>query len=174
MGENLSDPTAEAHGRRPGPPYVLRPLVLADAGEALTVQRAAFVVEAQRYADPWLPALTQTLAELEHEIRTSSGIVAVIRGRVVGVVRMRTFVDTLYVNRLAVAPDCQGQGIGGVLLRAAEQSTTASRASLSTGPRSGANLRFYQRRGYVLDTASPLRAETDYLRLTKVLHLDSA
>ena len=138
------------------------------------MQRAAFVAEAQRYEDPWLPALTQTLAELEHEIRTSSGIAAVIRGRVVGVVRMRTFVDTLHVNRLAVAPDCQGQGIGGALLRAAEQSTTASRASLFTGPRSETNLRFYQRRGYTLDTESPRRAETDYRRLTKVLQSDCA
>ncbi|MGW5366360.1 GNAT family N-acetyltransferase [Actinopolymorpha pittospori] len=170
----VSDLTAEPGGGEPGSPYVLRSLVLADAGEVLTVQRAAFVAEAQHYDDPWLPALTQTLAELEQEIRTSRGIVAVTRGRVVGVVRMRTFVDTLYVNRLAVAPDCQRQGIGGALLRAAEQSTPASHASLSTGPRSGANLRFYQRRGYILDTESPRRAETDYLRLTKVLRLDSA
>lgn len=35
-----------------------------DAGELLTLQRAAFVTEAQVYGDPRLPALTETLDEL--------------------------------------------------------------------------------------------------------------
>jgi ribosomal protein S18 acetylase RimI-like enzyme len=35
-----------------------------DAGELLTLQRAAYVTEAQLYADPCLPPLTETLAEL--------------------------------------------------------------------------------------------------------------
>ena len=98
-----------------------------DAGEVLTLQRAAFVGEAQIYDDPHLPALTQTLAELEHEIRTSTGIVAVVAGRIVAAIRMRCCVDTLYVNRLAVAPEHQGQGIGTALMLAAEHAGAAAR-----------------------------------------------
>lgn len=36
----------------------------ADGGELLTLQRAAFVTEAQLYDDPRLPALVETLPEL--------------------------------------------------------------------------------------------------------------
>ena len=35
-----------------------------DAGEVLTLQRAAFLCEAQRYDDPHLPMLTETLDEI--------------------------------------------------------------------------------------------------------------
>src|SRR5690625_352456 len=40
-----------------------------DAGELLTVRRAAFVAEAQLYGDPNLPALTQTLSELQEDLQ---------------------------------------------------------------------------------------------------------
>jgi hypothetical protein len=45
----------------------------------------------------------------------------------------------------------------------------AARMSLSTGPRSLANLRLYRRLGYVIDGQSTRRAESDYIRLVKVL-----
>lgn len=35
------------------------PAGVADAGEILTVQRAAYLTEAQHYADPFLPPLTE-------------------------------------------------------------------------------------------------------------------
>lgn len=45
---------------------------IADAGELLTLQRAAYVTEALLYGDPELPALTQSLAELVDELRFAS------------------------------------------------------------------------------------------------------
>ena len=42
----------------------IRPIADADAGELLTLRRAAFVTEAQQYDDPHIPPLTQTLDEL--------------------------------------------------------------------------------------------------------------
>jgi hypothetical protein len=35
-----------------------------DAGEILTVQRAAYLTEAQRYRNPYLPPLTETLDQV--------------------------------------------------------------------------------------------------------------
>jgi hypothetical protein len=43
-----------------------------DAGEILTVQRAAYVTEAQLHDDPWLPPLTQTLDALVAELARST------------------------------------------------------------------------------------------------------
>ncbi|MGB4916574.1 MAG: hypothetical protein WBO89_02585, partial [Propionicimonas sp.] len=71
---------------------VIRPALIGDAGEILTVQRAAFVAEAQSHGDPWLPPLTETLDAVAAAIGT--GAVLVLRlvndgreGRLVGAVR---------------------------------------------------------------------------------------
>lgn len=149
----------------------LRPLQVSDAGELLTLQRAAFVSEAQLYNEPALPPLTQTIDELREELRTSRGIAAVSGTRMVGAIRMRQHPDTLQLNRLVVAPDMQGMGIGTTLLLAAEAQATSRRASLFTGDRSTANLRLYRRLGYVetSETSGPSADGIGLVHLTKEL-----
>src|SRR3569833_495135 len=49
---------------------IIAPVVTEDAGELLTLQRASYATEARIYGDPELPALTQTLPELEAELAT--------------------------------------------------------------------------------------------------------
>jgi GNAT superfamily N-acetyltransferase len=104
-----------------------------DAGELLTLHRAAFVTEAQLYGDPRLPALVA---------RTGS--------RAVGSVRTRLEDGVLRVGRLVVAPDQQGRGIGAALLAAVERAAGAGvhTAALFTGHRS-AGLRLHARAGDV-------------------------
>lgn len=130
-------------------PVELRPIRVSDAGEILSLQRAAFVDEALLYNDMSLPALTQPLEQLTREIRRCSGIVALLGTHLVGAIRTNHVTDTLHITRLTVAPDLQGRGIGTALMRAAEKGTTAVRASLFVRPRNDALLRFYRRLGYV-------------------------
>ncbi len=47
----------------------IHPVSLDEAGELLTLRRAAFVTEAQQYGDPNIPPLTQTLAELVEDLQ---------------------------------------------------------------------------------------------------------
>jgi tRNA (guanine37-N1)-methyltransferase len=58
--------------------------------------------------------------------------------------------DTWYVGRLMVAPDLQGQGLGGWLMSEIEARAPSStrRIRLITGAASTANIGFYRRRGY--------------------------
>jgi predicted N-acetyltransferase YhbS len=119
-----------------------------DAGEVLTVQRAAFASEAIIYGDPATPPMVQTLGELEAELQTADGWVARIDGRLVGAIRVREDDDLLLIGRLAIAPDVQGSGIGRALLEAAENSSGAAEAELFTGSLSEANLRLYESCGY--------------------------
>lgn len=119
-----------------------------DAGEVLTVQRAAFVSEAQIYGSADMPALVQTLAELEAELRAADGWVARIDGRLVGAIRTREENGLLLIGRIAIAPDQQGSGIGQALLEAAESHSHADEAELFTGSLSEANIRLYERCGY--------------------------
>lgn len=89
-----------------------------DAGELLTVRRAAFVTEAQLYGDPNLPALTQTLEELVEDLQRPEIVTigAWSGHRLVGSVRVELSGERATIGRLAVVPDLQGRGIGSRLL----------------------------------------------------------
>lgn len=128
--------------------------VVADAGEILTLQRAAFLTDAQIYDDPFMASLTQSLEEIE-ELLERDGVVflvARIGHRIVGSVRAEVTHDRATIGRLMTAPDMQGRGIGSRLMDRIEASvaTHVSTLRLHTGNRSEANIAFYQRRGYAL------------------------
>ncbi|POM23923.1 putative acetyltransferase [Actinomadura rubteroloni] len=124
----------------------------ADAGEILTVQRAAYVTEAQLYGDPFIAPLVESLDQMRRAVADADAVVlkAVSGGRIVGAVRGRVAGSTCLVGRLVVAPDAQGRGTGRALLAALE-AAVAGRADacvLFTGHLSDANLRLYRRTGY--------------------------
>ena len=129
----------------------IRPATTADAGEVLTLQRAAWIVEAQAHDTPFLPPLTQTLADVRADLERQTGLVAVDGHRMVGIVRADAADGVWRIGRLGVAPDRQGEGIGSRLLSAIEAAAPAdtARFALFTGPRSDGNVRFYESHGYV-------------------------
>ncbi len=116
-----------------------------DAGEILALQKVAYQSEAELYGDQSLPALQQTLEELEHDFERhpageasapgppSTGadadadgdrvvfIKAVVNGKIIGSVRGYAVADTAYLSRLMVHPYFRGRGIGRKLLREIEQ-----------------------------------------------------
>ena len=139
------------------------------AGELLTLQRAAYVTEAQLHDELWLPALTQTLDELLADLSVSRCLGAWAGPRLVGSIRTREDGDVLRIARLAVAPDLQGRGIGSRLLDAAETGSPCSSAALYTGSRSEPNLRLYRRRGYVEQRREEIRPGLEVVHLTKPL-----
>ncbi|SBT36941.1 GNAT family N-acetyltransferase [Micromonospora auratinigra] len=150
----------------------IAPAGVADAGEILTVQRAAYLVEAQRYADPFLPPLTETLDEVRAALAGPTIVLAARRGpRLIGSVRVRIDGDTAHVGRLSVAPDQQGRGVGGLLLAAAEAACAGrvARLALFTGAASAENVRLYQRHGYVLLGHRPLNTGPGLVDLAKTL-----
>lgn len=138
--------TEDPHDSRPE--IVLSPISDADAGEVLTVQRAAFVSEAAIYGSVDMPPLTQTLSELEAELRAESGWTARIDGRLVGAIRFVERDGMLLIGRIAIAPDMQGEGVGRMLLEKAESSSSAQVSELFTGSLSEANIRLYESCGY--------------------------
>ncbi|MET0734985.1 MAG: GNAT family N-acetyltransferase [Microbacterium sp.] len=128
-----------------------RPIEPQDAGEVLTLQRAAFVQEAIIYRSVDMPPLHQTLESLEAELHENLGLVALDGTRIVGAVRALLDGELLLIGRLVIAPDVQGRGIGSLLLSEVEArgaEAGAVRAELFTGSLSEANLRLYQREGY--------------------------
>jgi GNAT superfamily N-acetyltransferase len=121
----------------------------ADAGEILTLQRAAYVTEAQLYGDPFIPPLVESLGQVRAVIGSGVVLKATDGGRVVGAVRGQMSGSTCLVGRLVVAPDRQGQGIGGALLTALHEAVPdAAVFDLFTGHLSAGNQRLYRRLGY--------------------------
>lgn len=128
----------------------IAPAQLQHAGEVLTVQRAAYLSEAQRYGDPSLPPLTQPLDDVADEIQAGRRLIALLGRRVVGSVRGLEGEGVLHVGRLAVAPDQQGHGIGTLLLAAVEDLAGPGVVAfaLFTGAASQENVRLYESAGY--------------------------
>lgn len=124
----------------------------ANAGELLTVRRAAFVVEAQLYNDPHIPALTQTYEELLEDLQRDDVVTlgAWIDHRLVGSIRVGLEEAKATIGRLAVVPDLQGRGIGTKLLFAVlgylPEDTTE--VWVFTGQNSKHNIALYNKAGY--------------------------
>jgi GNAT superfamily N-acetyltransferase len=129
----------------------------ADAGEILTLQRAAYLVEARIYGAWDLPPLIETLDEVAAAIEHSTVLKTVRHGRLIATGRARQDGATVHLGRFAVAPDLQGQGLGSRLIAALEASAEpgTERFELFTGMNSGPNLRLYQRCGYTEFRRSP-------------------
>lgn len=166
--ERRSEPRLREEGPAPLS-FTIRRVSPEDAGEILTVQRAAFVSEAFIYGGVDMPPLTQTLDQLKAEITENDGWVAVTDGRLVGALRAVQDGGLLLIGRIAIAPDMQGEGIGRALLQAAEDGSTAAQAELFTGSLSEANIRLYESCGYVQTQRVPQDDGTEQVFLRKQL-----
>ncbi len=149
-----------------------------DAGEVLTLQRAAYVTEARIHADLELPPLRQSLAEVVDELGDPRVRALGWRdgnGRLVAAVRARIDAPVAEIGRLTVAPDRQGEGLGSRVLAAVERALPpgVSELRLFTGEHSTGNLRLYARLGYRETHRRPTAAGYRLVHLSKRRALDT-
>ncbi len=147
--------------------------VFADkAGEVLTIRRAAFVVEAQLYDDPHIPALTQTLDELIEDMSRDDVVtLAAWEGeRMVGTIRVAIEGTKATIGRLAVVPDKQGRGVGTDLLFAVLHylPEDTSEVWVFTGKNSKHNIEMYNKAGYE-HQYNDVSGDLTYAYLRKIL-----
>jgi GNAT superfamily N-acetyltransferase len=121
-----------------------------DAGELWTLQRAAFVDEARELANPFIPPLNETFDQLRAALSEVTFLKAVDGTRIVGAGRLRVGDTAAWIERLAVAPDQQGRGIGSALMIALEARAPVdtTRFELYTAQLRSMNVEFYRRHGY--------------------------
>lgn len=149
----------------------IRPARATDAGELFTLQRAAYLSEAQRRRDPFLSPLNDDVDEIRSAIDDAGTTVLVAsavedgehgrRGRLVGFVRLSLRGRTCRISRVVVAPDLRGRGLGSALLEAvhteAAQHPGVQQLELSAGTAASDDLALYRRHGYVSSGTRAMR-----------------
>lgn len=145
------------------------------AGELLTVRRAAFVTEAQLYGNPHLPALTQSLEELTEDMGRADVITigAWLGPRLVGSLRVELEGERATLGRLAVVPDLQGRGIGTKLLMEVlgYLPEETSEVWVFTAEDSVQNIAMYEKNGYE-QSHSQTEGDLTYAYLRRLLAQD--
>jgi ribosomal protein S18 acetylase RimI-like enzyme len=151
-----------------------------DAPEILALQKIAYQSEAELYGDDSLPALQQSLEDLENDFdrqpnrettllgaRGEGGssapdedrfvfLKAVVNGKIIGSIRGYAVDSTAYLSRMNVHPYFRGRGIGRRLLEEIEKAFPyVTRFETKTGHQSKRNLQQLARRGYTVMKNEP-------------------
>jgi ech hydrogenase subunit C len=122
-----------------------------DAPEILALQKTAYQSEAEIYGDDSLPALKQTLEELQKDFERPEQVFlkAVINGKIIGAVRGYAADGNAYFSRVIVHPYFRGRGIGRRLVDEIEKAfPNVKRFEVFTGHRSERNLFQFRAQGY--------------------------
>ena len=155
----------------------IRPVSDDDAGELLTLRRAAFVTEAQLIGDVTIPPLTQTLDELRADLARDDVVTlgAWAGHRLVASIRVLVEGTKATLGRFAVAPDLQGRGIGTRLLNeiVTHLPEGTQEVWIFTARDSLQNIAMYQKRGYEYQN-DQTAGDLTYAYLRKLLGDDAA
>lgn len=128
----------------------IAPLDLGDdatLSSLITLQRAAYAVEAELIGAPSLPPLSETPEQLRASGESFLG--ARVGGRLAGAVSWKRDEDTVDIHRLVVDPAMFRRGIAGALLDELEaREAGAAHWTVGTGAANAPARALYERRGF--------------------------
>ena len=121
----------------------------ADAPEILALQKIAFKGEGEIYGEENVPAIQQTLPELESDFEKMFFLRAMVNGKIIGSARGEVRDGTACVSCVVVHPWYQHRGIGRRLFEEIERSfPEAKRFQAAAGPKSERTLQRLRKLGY--------------------------
>lgn len=127
----------------------IRTATIDDAEQILDVQKAAYWKQGEIYQNFRIRPLIQTLDSLKDDLKSKHFLVAIIDGQLVGSVRFWEKDGIVEVERIAIQPEFQNQGIGSKLLEEVEKHCEDARSfQLFTGIKSIRNIHVYEKLGY--------------------------
>jgi NAD(P)H-dependent FMN reductase/GNAT superfamily N-acetyltransferase len=146
----LREQEQDATVRGPLPGTYLRRLQPQDADEVVVLQRCCWVDEAIANDSLAVPALQESPEQVKNWLTHWQAWGLWRDGRLLSIVRACRVDAEWHIGRIGVAPDLRGRGVGGWLLRVAEEACEPECRSLVlfTGARSLSNIRRYERAGY--------------------------
>jgi N-acetylglutamate synthase-like GNAT family acetyltransferase len=139
-----------------------------DAPEILALQKVSYQSEAEIYGDDSLPALQQTLEDLQNDFERMVFVKAVVNGKIIGAVRGYVEGQTAHLRRVVVHPYFRRRGIGRRLLDEIEQAfPEVTRFEAKTGHQSKRNLYQLGKRGYQVFQTEPFTPAITWVCLRK-------
>ncbi len=140
----------------------IRPAVLADSAEILTLVQWAMQVYAQKSGiSAPLDAFAETITDHDRAIRDNYVLVAEHRGHIIGTVRLvKISSERAYFSRFAVHPHLQQTGVGKLIYQAAEDYLCQQHfrsVELHTALSNETLVSFYQSRGFDLQETDTSR-----------------
>ncbi len=121
-----------------------------DIPELLNVQKTAFMPVAKKLNWPDAANITETLEQATEAFPHYTMLKMLNdEGHIIGMVRGKVENGSLYIGKLMVLPEYQGQGIGTQLIRAIEKHLPHQRAWLNTCEQLEGNVYLYSREGFV-------------------------
>ena len=139
--------------------------------EILDLQYLAYQSEAKLFSHYDIPPLTQTLDDVLTEYQKGTILKASDENnQIIGSVRGYLANGTVYIGKLFVHPQKQGQGIGSKLLLAIEQEYPNQRYELFTSTRSKKNIELYQKLGYKVFNEKKMSEELVFVYLEKSIY----
>jgi Ni,Fe-hydrogenase III small subunit len=139
-----------------------------DVPEILALQKIAYQSEAEIYGDDSLPALQQTLEEMQSDFDRMVFLKAVVNGKIIGSVRGYAREQNAYISRVIVHPYFRGRGIGRRLWMDIEHSfPDVQRFEAFTGHKSRRNLAQLAGLGYEVFKTEPFTPTVTWVYLQK-------
>ena len=144
-----------------------------DVGEIKRITQKAF----QHYAkeirkEDSVAALHETDAMIRHDIQSKHVYLCEVDGETVGSVRFEVLRDGIaYLSRLAIDPEIQALGIGGLLLEKVRQECAAlgvRAITLHTASKMRSTVAFYLKNGYYIHS---ITRDKEYIRAFMVNEL---
>ena len=132
------------------PETILRPLTLADAGDAAELIRTAFATQSHSTIPP-SSALHETAEAIAAKIAAGGGFGIFEAGALIAAALWSLNGDALHVARVSVAPKARGRGIVRSLIAACEAETrrrSVGRMTLKTRLELPENERLFERFGF--------------------------
>jgi len=120
-----------------------------DLEEILTLQKLAFISEAELYNDYNIEPLKQTIASIREDFQIHIFLKAVCNNKIIGSVKGRETLEYCWIGKLIVHPEFQNKGIGRRLMHEIEGLfPDTTQFQLYTGNRSQKNIHLYESLGY--------------------------
>ncbi len=148
-----------------------------DTAVIKSVTRKAFLGYAQEIRkQDQVAALHETDAHILSDIRNKHVYICEVDGQVAGAVRFEVLdEDIAYLSRLAVDPDFQSLGIGGLLLEKVRRECAAlgvRAIALHTASRIRASVAFYLKNGYYIHSITRDKAYIRAFMVNELCEMD--
>lgn len=139
-----------------------------DAPEILALQKVAYQSEAELYGDDSLPALQQSLPDIQADFERMVFLKAVVNGKIIASIRARHEDNTAHLSRMIVHPYFRGRGLARRLVADMEQTFPAvKRFEAFTGHKSKRNIHTFTQLGYRTFKTEPFTPSINWVYMEK-------